>query len=180
MYHAYSAEETARKYSVAREAQDDFAIEYYRRAAEAWSSGSFKNEIAPVTIKDARRGDTQITEDEEYKNIKLDKVKSLRPVFQKENGTVTAANASSINDGASAVVVATQAKIDELSLKPIAKILCASGEKWFQHQLIRFLSWTHSFRRRCMCAYRFVSGPNHLSVQPSSDLQPPTAPSLLR
>jgi len=117
------AEETARKYSIAREAQDDFAIESYRRAAEAWSSGSFKNEIAPVTIKDPRRGDTQVTEDEEYKNIKLDKVKSLRPVFQKENGTVTAANASSINDGASAVVVATQAKVDELSLKPIAKIL---------------------------------------------------------
>lgn len=78
-----------------------------------------------MTIKDPRRGDTQVTEDEEYKNIKLDKVKSLRPVFQKENGTVTAANASSINDGASAVVVATQAKVDELSLKPIAKILCA-------------------------------------------------------
>jgi len=121
-----SAEETARKHSVSREAQDDYAIESYRRAAEATKSGAYKNEIAPVTIKDPRRGDTVITEDEEVKNIKLDKVRGLRPVFQKENGTVTAANASSINDGASAVIVATQEKIDEYGLKPIARILC----KW--------------------------------------------------
>lgn len=114
-------EETAKKYGITREAQDDYAIESYRRAAEAWKAGSFSAEIAPVTIK-SPRGDTVVSEDEEYKNIKVDKVRSLRAVFAKD-GTITAANASSINDGASAVVLATQAKVDELGLKPLAKIL---------------------------------------------------------
>lgn len=114
-------ENTARNLNISREEQDDYAIESYRRAAEAWKSGAFEAEIAPITIKD-RRGETVFKEDEEYKNIKLDKVKGLRPVFEK-NGTITAANASSINDGASAVVLATKAKVDELGLKPIARLI---------------------------------------------------------
>lgn len=81
------AEDTARKHNLSREDQDAYAIESYRRAAEAWKSGAFDKEIAPVTIPD-RRGDIIFKEDEEYKNIKVDKVRSLRPVFQKD-GTVT-------------------------------------------------------------------------------------------
>lgn len=88
------AEATAKKYNITREQQDDYAIESYRRAGEAWKAGAFEAEIAPITIKD-RRGDIVFKEDEEYKNIKLEKVKGLRPVFDKA-GTVTAANASSI------------------------------------------------------------------------------------
>lgn len=122
------AEETAKKHSVSREDQDTFALESYSRAAQAWSSGAFEAEIAPVTIKD-RRGDIVVKEDEEYKNVKPEKVRSLRPVFQKD-GTVTAANASKINDGASAVVVASKAKVDELGLKPQARILGASHLEW--------------------------------------------------
>lgn len=115
------AENTAKNLSLSREDQDAHAIESYRRAAEAWKSGAFKNEIAPVTIKD-RKGDVVVEEDEEYKNIKLDRVPTLRPVFDK-NGTVTAANASTINDGASAVVLASQAETEKLGAKPLARII---------------------------------------------------------
>lgn len=119
------AEETAKKHSVSREDQDTYALESYARASKAWSSGAFAAEIAPVTIPD-RRGDIVFKEDEEYKNLKAEKVRSLRPVFAKD-GTVTAANASKINDGASAVVLASQSKIDEAGLKPLARILCRSS-----------------------------------------------------
>lgn len=122
-HRVHSGEETAKKYSITREQQDNHALESYRRAAAAWSSGAFKHEIAPVTIADARKGDTVIVEDEEYKKIKADKVTSLRPVFQKD-GTITAANASNLNDGASALLLASQAKIDELGLTPLARIVC--------------------------------------------------------
>jgi acetyl-CoA C-acetyltransferase len=88
------AENTVKNMNITREEQDAYAIESYRRAAEAWKSGAFEKEIAPITIK-ARGGETIFKEDEEVKNIKLDKVPGLRPVFDK-NGTVTAANASSI------------------------------------------------------------------------------------
>lgn len=121
----HSAEETARKYEITREDQDTFAIESYRRAAAAWSAGAFKAEIAPVTIVDARKGDTVVVEDEEYKKIKPEKVSSLRPVFIK-TGTVTAANASNLNDGASAVVLASQEKVTEYGLTPLAKVICSS------------------------------------------------------
>lgn len=117
------AEKVAVDQGLTREDQDTFAIETYRRAAAAWASGAFKEEVIPVTIKDPRKGDVVVSEDEEYKNIKLDKVKTLKPAFKKDGGTVTAANASNLNDGASAVVVATGEKIAELGLKPLAKII---------------------------------------------------------
>ncbi|CAO1632032.1 unnamed protein product [Parajaminaea phylloscopi] len=115
------AEKTAKDHGFSREDQDAYAIESYRRAAEAWKNGAFQNEIAPVTIAD-KRGDVVVSEDEEYKNIKLDKVPTLRPVFDKA-GTVTAANASTLNDGASAVVLSTKDEADKLGVKPLAKIL---------------------------------------------------------
>jgi acetyl-CoA C-acetyltransferase len=93
----------------------------YRRAAQAWQSGLFTPEIAPVTHT-TKKGPLTITEDEEFKALKLEKVPSLKPAFKKD-GTVTAANASSINDGASALVLSTLDKSKELSGKPIARIL---------------------------------------------------------
>ncbi|CDR87428.1 acetoacetyl-CoA thiolase [Sporisorium scitamineum] len=115
------AENTAKKLSITREQQDAFAIESYRRSAEAWKANAFANEIAPVTISD-KKGDMVISEDEEYKNVKLEKIPSLRPVFDK-NGTITAANASTLNDGASAVVLASAAEVEKLGVKPLAKIV---------------------------------------------------------
>lgn len=115
------AENTAKKLSITREQQDEFAIESYRRSAEAWKANAFANEIAPVTISD-RKGDVVVSEDEEYKNVKLDKIPTLRPVFDK-NGTITAANASTLNDGASAVVLASEAEVQKLGVKPLAKIV---------------------------------------------------------
>jgi acetyl-CoA acetyltransferase len=120
---AFSAEETSRKHNITRKEQDDFAIESYRRAAEAWKSGAFSAEVVPITIPDPRKGDIVIKEDEEYKNIKVDKVASLKPVFKKDGGTVTAANASTLNDGASAVVLASEEKLKTLGSKPLAKII---------------------------------------------------------
>lgn len=117
------ADKTAEKNAITREDQDNFALESYRRAAESWKAGLFKDEVVPVTIKDARKGDTVIVEDEEYKKILPAKVPSLRPVFSK-TGTITAANASNLNDGASALVLASQAKVDEYGLKPIAEVIC--------------------------------------------------------
>lgn len=121
---ARSAEETAEKHQITREDQDAYCLESYRKAADAWKAGAFKNEIAPVTLK-TRAGETVIAEDEEYKNVKPEKVPSLRPVFKK-NGTVTAANASTLNDGASALVLASQDKVSELGLTPLAKVICES------------------------------------------------------
>ncbi|CBQ74024.1 Acetoacetyl-CoA thiolase [Sporisorium reilianum SRZ2] len=115
------AENTAKKLSITREQQDAFAIESYRRSAEAWKANAFATEIAPVTIAD-RKGDVVVSEDEEYKNVKLDKIPTLRPVFDK-NGTITAANASTLNDGASAVVLASAAEVDKMGVKPLAKIV---------------------------------------------------------
>ncbi|SOV03691.1 acetoacetyl-CoA thiolase [Ustilago sp. UG-2017a] len=115
------AENTAKKLSITREQQDNFAIESYRRSAEAWKAKAFANEIAPVTISD-KKGDVVISEDEEYKNVKLEKIPTLRPVFDK-NGTITAANASTLNDGASAVVLASEAEVQKLGVKPLAKIV---------------------------------------------------------
>ncbi|KAI9008324.1 Thiolase, N-terminal domain-containing protein [Gaertneriomyces semiglobifer] len=115
------AEETALEYGITREIQDEHAISSYKRAAEAWKKGLFKEEVVPVTIKD-RKGEKVIAEDEEYKNIKFDKVPTLKSAFQK-GGSVTAANASTLNDGASALVLMTRSKAEELGLKPLARIL---------------------------------------------------------
>ncbi|KAJ2478985.1 Acetyl-CoA acetyltransferase A, mitochondrial [Coemansia sp. RSA 2131] len=115
------AENTARKHSISREMQDSHAIASYKRAAAAWEANVFANEIVPVTIS-TRKGDTIVSVDEEFSNVKFDKIPSLRPVFDK-NGTVTAANASSLNDGASALLLMSADKATELSVKPLARIV---------------------------------------------------------
>lgn len=127
------ADATAKKYKISREEQDRFAIQSYQRAAAATSAGKFSNEIVPVTIK-TKKGDTLFTEDEEFKNVFFDKIPSLRPAFTKD-GTVTAANASTINDGASALILASEKAVKKYGLIPIAKIKgFADAEqepKWF-------------------------------------------------
>lgn len=114
------AETCAAEYNFSREEQDAFAIESYERSANAWKSGKFNDEIAPVTIS-TRKGDITVDEDEEYKNVRFDKIHTLRPVFKKD-GTVTAANASTINDGAAAMVLVSGEKLKGLGLTPLAKI----------------------------------------------------------
>lgn len=116
------AEQTSLTHSISRQDQDAHCITSYKRAASAWSSGAFDAEIAPVTIK-GPKGETVVREDEEYKKVIFEKVESLRPVFKKEGGTVTAANASTLNDGASAVLLMTGEKVEELGVKPLGKIL---------------------------------------------------------
>lgn len=128
------ADNTAKEMKITREAQDSFAIESYKRSAASWAAGKFKDEIVPVEIQ-GRKGDiTVFAEDEEYKNVNFDKIAGLKPVFTKE-GTVTAANASTINDGASAVILMSKEKAQELGIKPIAKILgyadAAQDPMWF-------------------------------------------------
>lgn len=127
------AETCAAEYNFSREDQDNFAIESYTRSAKAWADGKFNNEIAPVIVS-TRKGDVTISEDEEYKNVNFDKIPGLRPVFKKD-GTVTAANASTINDGAAAVVLMSGEKMKELGLTPLAKIVGAAdaeqAPEWF-------------------------------------------------
>ncbi len=128
-----SAELCAKEHGISREEQDAFAIESYTRSAAAWSAGRFKDEVVPVTVV-TRKGDVQVSEDEEYKNVNFDKVPGLKPVFQKD-GTVTAANASTINDGAAALVLMSADKAKALGLKPIARILsyadAEQAPEWF-------------------------------------------------
>ncbi|MBK8924837.1 MAG: thiolase family protein [Crocinitomicaceae bacterium] len=128
------AEKCAKEKNISREEQDQFAIESYKRSAKAWSEGKFKNEIVPVAVPQ-RKGDAIIvSEDEEYKNVNLDKIPSLSPVFDKA-GTVTAANASTLNDGASALILASEEAVKKHNLKPIAKIVsyadAAQAPEWF-------------------------------------------------
>jgi acetyl-CoA C-acetyltransferase len=128
------ADATAAKYNFTREQQDAFAIQSYERAAAATTDGSFADEIVPVTVPQ-RRGDAIIvSEDEEFKNVKFEKIPNLRAAFTKD-GTVTAANASTINDGASAVVLASAEAVKKYKLKPVAKILsfadAAHEPEWF-------------------------------------------------
>ena len=127
------AETCASEHNFSREEQDAFAIESYHRSANAWKNGNFNNEVAPVTIK-TRKGDVVVSEDEEYKNVKFEKIPELRPVFKKD-GTVTAANASTINDGAAAVILVSGEKLKELGLTPLAKITgvadAEQAPEWF-------------------------------------------------
>jgi acetyl-CoA C-acetyltransferase len=121
-YHMGSAAELcSRENNVSREAQDDYAINSYKRSAAAAEAGKFKNEIVSVSIPQRKGDPIVVSEDEEYKNIKFDKVPTLAPVFEKD-GTVTAANASTLNDGAVALVLMSATKAAELGLKPIAAI----------------------------------------------------------
>jgi acetyl-CoA C-acetyltransferase len=122
------AEKCAKEFSISREDQDKYAIDSYKRAAMATEKGYFKNEIVSVALQE-KTGTVMFAEDEEFKNIKLDKVPTLRPVFDK-NGTVTAANASKISDGASALVLMSEEKAKRAGLKPLARILSfADAEK---------------------------------------------------
>ncbi len=128
------ADHTAREKNISREAQDAYAINSYKRSAKAWEEGWFKDEIVPVEVPQRRGEPLLVTEDEEYKNVKFDKIPNLRPVFDKE-GTVTAANASTINDGASALVLMSKKKAEELGVQPVARIAgfgdAAQDPLWF-------------------------------------------------
>ena len=128
------AEKCATEHNITREDQDNFAIESYKRSAAAWDAGKFEDEIVPVEVPQ-RRGDAIIvSKDEEYTAVKMEKIPQLRAVFQKD-GTVTAANASTLNDGASALVLMSKEKAEELGLAPIAKLIgygdAAHEPEWF-------------------------------------------------
>lgn len=128
------ADNTAKEMNITRADQDTYAINSYKRAAAAWAAGKFKDEVIPVEIT-GRKGEVSVfAEDEEYKNVNFDKIPGLKPVFTKE-GTVTAANASTINDGAAAVILMSKEKAKELGLTPIAKIKgfadAAQDPMWF-------------------------------------------------
>ncbi len=128
-----TAELCASKYEFSREQQDAYAVESYRRAAEAYANGSFNDELAPVTIS-GRKGDVVVDKDEEYSKFDASKAGAVKPAFIKD-GTVTAVNSSKINDGAAAVVLMSKEKADELGIKPLAKVLSyADAEQspdWF-------------------------------------------------
>jgi len=128
------ADACATEYRFSREEQDNYAIQSYQRSAEAWKSGAFDAEIVPVEVPQRRGEPLLVREDEEYKNVILDKIPTLRPAFTKD-GTVTAANASTINDGAAALVLMSAEKAAELNLKPLARIRsyadAAQEPKWF-------------------------------------------------
>ena len=128
------ADATASKHMITREAQDAFAIASYQKSAAAWASGVMEQEVVPVAIPQRKGDDLRITEDEEFTNVILEKIPKLRPAFTKE-GTVTAANASTINDGAAALVLMSEAKAKELQLTPMASIEsyadAAHDPQWF-------------------------------------------------
>ncbi len=137
-YHNYAmgvaADLCAKEFNISRQEQDAFAIESYTRSANAWKSGKFKEEIVPVEIPQRKGNPLIFGEDEEYKNVNFAKIPDLKAVFSKD-GTVTAANASTMNDGAAAVVLMSKEKMNSLNLKPLAKILAyADAEQapeWF-------------------------------------------------
>jgi acetyl-CoA C-acetyltransferase len=128
------AELCAKEYGFSRGAQDEFAIASYTKSAEAWKAGKFSDEVVPVAVPQRKGDPIMVSEDEEYKNVFLDKIPSLRPAFDKE-GTITAANASTLNDGASAVILASKEAVEKYGLKPIAKIVsyadAAHAPEWF-------------------------------------------------
>ncbi|XP_023177658.1 acetyl-CoA acetyltransferase, mitochondrial [Drosophila hydei] len=117
------AENTAKKMQITRKEQDDFAIESYKRSAKAWSDKVFADEIAPVKIQIKRKPEQIIAEDEEFKRVNFDKFGQLSTVFQRENGTVTAGNASTLNDGGAAVVLMTAEAAKRAGVKPLARIV---------------------------------------------------------
>lgn len=128
------ADNTAKEMNITREEQDEYAINSYKRSADTWTKGGFKDEIISVEVPQRRGEPIIVSEDEEYKNVKFEKISGLRPVFSKE-GSVTAANASTINDGASALVLMSKEKAEELGVKPIARIAgfadAAQDPIWF-------------------------------------------------
>jgi acetyl-CoA C-acetyltransferase len=128
------AEICAKEHGISREDQDNFAITSYQRASAAWINGKFNDEIVAVSVPQRKGDPIVIKEDEEYKNVFLDKIPGLRPAFDKD-GTITAANASTINDGASALILASKEAVDKYGLKPLAKIVsyadAAQAPEWF-------------------------------------------------
>ena len=128
------AELCAKEHTITREDQDNFAITSYTRSAEAWKAGRFDNEIVPVAVPQRKGDPVMVSEDEEYKNVFLDKIPALKPAFDKE-GTITAANASTLNDGASALILASKEAVEKYGLTPIAKIVsyadAAQAPEWF-------------------------------------------------
>jgi acetyl-CoA C-acetyltransferase len=128
------ADNTAKEMNISRQDQDNYAINSYKRSAASWSAGKFKDEIIPVEITDRKGNTTLFAEDEEYKSVNFEKIPGLKPAFTKE-GTVTAANASTLNDGASALVLISKEKAEALGIKPLAKIRgfadAAQEPKWF-------------------------------------------------
>lgn len=128
------AEICAKEHNITREDQDNFAITSYKRASAAWQTGKFNDEIVPVSVPQRKGEPIIVSEDEEYKNVFLDKIPSLKPAFDKE-GTITAANASTLNDGASALILASKEAVEKHGLKPIAKIVsyadAAQEPEWF-------------------------------------------------
>jgi acetyl-CoA C-acetyltransferase len=129
-----AADLCASEYKITREEQDAFAIESYNRSAKAWEAGNFDSEIVPVAVPQRKGEPVMVTKDEEYSNVKLDKIPSLNAVFTKD-GTVTAANASTINDGAAALILMSEEKALAMELKPLASIksYADAGQepKWF-------------------------------------------------
>lgn len=129
------AEKCAAEYKFSREDQDEFAVQSYKRSAAAWAEGRFKEEVVPVEIPQRKGNPVVFAEDEEYKTVNFEKMSTLPTVFQKENGTVTAANASTLNDGASALILMSKEKAEELGLKPLARIVsyadAAHEPEWF-------------------------------------------------
>ena len=128
------ADACATKYEFSREDQDAYAIQSYKRSADAWENGKFDNEVIPVAVTQRRGEPKMITKDEEFSNVFIEKIPNLRPAFSKD-GTVTAANASTINDGAAALILMSKEKAEELSLKPLATIKsyadAAHEPEWF-------------------------------------------------
>ena len=128
------ADNCATKYKFTREEQDAYAVQSYKRSTKAWDNGKFNSEVIPVEVPQRRGEPVVIDKDEEYVNVRLDKITGLRPAFTKD-GTVTAANASTLNDGAAAVVLMSKEKAEELGLKPLATIIgyadAAREPEWF-------------------------------------------------
>jgi acetyl-CoA C-acetyltransferase len=129
-----AADMCATECNISREAQDEFAITSYKRSAAAWEAGKFNDEIVPVEVPQRRGEPVMVTEDEEYKSVKFEKIPTLRPVFKKD-GSVTAANASTLNDGASALILMSGEKMRELGVTPLAKVVsyadAAHAPEWF-------------------------------------------------
>jgi acetyl-CoA C-acetyltransferase len=128
------ADNTAKEMNISRQDQDSYAISSYKRSASSWTSGKFKEEVIPVEITDRKGNTTLFAEDEEYKNVNFEKLSTLKPAFTKD-GTVTAANASTLNDGASALLLVSKEKAQQLGIKPIARIRgfadAAQDPMWF-------------------------------------------------
>ena len=128
------AELCAKEHDISREDQDAFAVESYRRATEAWNTGKFDDEVVPVPVPQRKGDPIMVDKDEEFTNVILDKIPTLKPAFDKE-GTITAANASTLNDGASALILASGEAVEKYGLTPLAKIVsyadAAQAPEWF-------------------------------------------------